>query len=296
MAIGDWLLVIVLGIGWGSSFIFNAVLLAEVGPLAVAFLRMATGAMACWAFVLATGRVVPARPGLGWQVLVLGVLNYAIPFALYPLAQRHITSGVAGIVNAMTPVMVVVVSHLWPGGERASRAKSLGVGLGFAGIVALTAPVLRGGGGRSEAWAILIALAAPLCYALALNWLRRLRGIDPAVVAALALSAGAGAILPVMLGLEGVPRIVGAGGWAALAALGPVLTGLSFILFYRLIPRVGATNASTVTFVAPVSAVLLGRAMLGEPVGWPALAGMALILAGLLMIDGRILRLGRPAR
>ncbi|WP_116132388.1 DMT family transporter [Tropicimonas sp. IMCC34043] len=291
-----WILVAILGIGWGGSFIFNAMLLAEVGPLSVAFLRMALGAVTCWVYVLAKGRRVPWGWRLLGSVLVLGVLNYAIPFAIYPLAQRHITSGVAGIVNAMTPIMVVIVSHFWPGGEKASRTKSLGIGFGFAGIVILMAPGLRGGAGRTELWAILAALLAPLCYGVALNWLRRLKGIDAAVIAALALSAGALAIAPAMLAIEGVPQLTRPESWMALAMIGPVLTGLFFIVFYWLVPLVGATNASTVTFIAPVSAVVLGRAMLGEAVRIEQLAGMVLIFVGLLAIDGRIWRLIRRRR
>ncbi|NDR57344.1 DMT family transporter [Aliiruegeria sabulilitoris] len=289
MAPKDWLWVLLLGFGWGASFIFNAVLLREIGPLSVSFLRIALGAVTCWAWVFATGKKVPWKPVLAGQILILGVSNYAIPFAIYPVAQQFVTSGVAGIVNAMMPIMVVIVSHFWPGGERATLLRSFGILFGFAGIVVLTLPALASGAG-SQAWAILFMLLAPICYAVAMNFLRRFRGIEPAVIAAMALTAGALAIAPVMLAVEGLPVIVTPEGWASLLGIGVALTGLSFIAMYALVGRVGATNASTVTFIAPVSAVLLGRLLLGDPVEPAHLFGMGLIFCGLLVIDGRLFR------
>lgn len=289
MALKDWIWVLALGIGWGTSFIFNALLLQEIGPLSVSFLRIALGAVTCWSWVLASGRRVDWKPILAGQMLFLGIANYAIPFAIYPMAQQFVTSGVAGIVNAMMPIMVVIVSHFWPGGERATLGKSLGILFGFAGIVVLTLPAL-GSGAESEVWAILFMLLAPVCYAVAMNYLRRFAGMDPAVIAAMALTAGALAIAPAALAAEGAPVIATVEGWVSLVGIGVVLTGLSFIAMYGLVSRVGATNASTVTFVAPVSAVLLGHLLLGDAVEAAHLAGMALIFCGLLVIDGRLLR------
>lgn len=289
MTFKDWVWIVALGIGWGAAFMFNAILLREVGPLSVSFLRIALGAATCWVWVLATGKAVPRAPVILWQVLVLGIFNYAIPFAVYPIAQQYISSAVAGIVNATMPIAVVIVSHYWPGGERANPVKSLGILFGFTGIVVLTLPALRGGQ-PGEAWAILFTLIAPLCYAVAMNYLRRLKGYDPAVVAAMALTGGAVAIGPAMLAAEGVPTIATPEGWLSLAFLGIALTGVAFIAMYALVPRVGATNASVVTFVAPVSAVLLGHLVLGDAILGAHLVGMGAIFCGLLVLDGRLWR------
>ena len=287
MTFRDWTILVALGIGWGASFFFNEILLREIGPLSVSMARIVLGACACWAYVLVTGRAVPPLRPVAGGLLVLGAVQYAAPFAIYPIAQAHITSGVAAIVNAMMPIMVVLVSHVWPGGERATGRKSLGVLCGFAGIVILTLPALRGGGDNAL-WAVLFTMLAPLCYGIALNYIRRFEGIDPATLAALALSAASVVIAPVALSQEGVPMPTRLESWAALAVIGPVLTGVSFIVMYNILPRVGATNASTVTFIAPVSAVLLGALVLGEAVRPEHLGGMAAIFAGLLMIDGRL--------
>lgn len=292
MSLRYWVLIFALGMGWGASFYFNAVLLREVGPLTVSMGRVALGAVGCWAYVLATGRSFAMPAIVLRQMLVLGIVQFAVPFAIYPVSQEYITSGVAGIVNAMTPIMVVILSHLWPGGERATKAKSVGVLFGFSGIVILAFPALKSGGG-SELWAVLGALLAPVSYAIALNYVRRLGGIEHSVLAAFSLTGATLFMVPLALAVEGRPVIAHAETWASFAVVGFLLTSASFIVMYWLLPRVGATNISTVTFIAPVSAVLLGAYLLGETILLPHLLGMAAIFCGLLMIDGRILRQGR---
>lgn len=289
MPLGYWGLIVLLGIGWGSSFLFNEILLRELGPLTVSLGRVGFGALGCWLWIAATGRKARLPVAVILGLFVLGVVFFALPFALYPLSQRHIGSGVAGIINAMTPVMVVIVSQLWPGGERATWAKSLGVAAGFAGIAVLALPVLRAGV-SAEFRAILIALCAPVCYGVATNLARRFREIDSTLVAAWSLTGAALAIAPVALGAEGLPVITRAETWASLAIIGFVLTSAAFIALYWLLPRVGATTTSTVTFIAPVSAVLLGVFVLGEAILSVHLAGMALIFSGLVLIDGRLVR------
>ena len=290
MALRDWLLIAVIGIGWGSSFLFNEILLQDMGPLSISAGRILFGALACWVYVIATGRMTRVDAVLLGNLLVLGVVMYAAPFSLFPTAQAHITSGVAGMVNAMTPIMVVIVSHLWPGGERATVLKTLGVGCGFVGIVLLAWPAIGHG---SELWAILTAWSATLCYALALNWSRRVARLHSSVQAAMGLSLGFLVIGPVALWLEGVPHVVGIGHWAALIFMGSVLTGVSFLIMWSMIPRIGATNASTVTFIAPVSAVVLGSVVLGEQILPAHLLGGLTIFLGVLLVDGRLFRRGK---
>lgn len=289
MSVRYWSVILLLGLGWGSSFYFNAILLREVGPLTVSMGRVALGAIGCWVYVFATGRSIAMPAIVLGQILVLGVLQFALPFAIYPVSQGYISSGAAGIVNAMTPITVVIVSHFWPGGERATHAKSLGVLFGFSGIVILAYPALKSGGG-SELWAIFGAVLAPVSYAVALNYVRRLKGIDHSTLVAYALTGATVFITPLALLTEGIPVITHAETWAAFAVVGFLLTSASFIVVYWLLARVGATNASTVTFIAPLSAVLLGIFLLGESVLPAHLLGMGAIFCGLLMIDGRVLK------
>lgn len=290
MSLRDWFWIGILGFAWGASFFFNEILLREVGPVWVSALRVGTGALACWLFLLVTGRRF-SLPGkaLG-QIAVLGLAMFALPFVIYPIGQGYITSGAAGIINAMTPIMVVILSHFWPGGEKATALKSIGVLFGFAGIVFLAAPALGEG---SRLFGILFTVLAPVCYAFALNWVRRLSAIDQTVMLTWGLTFATLFTAPVALLAEGLPTsFSGAAIWATLA-IGPVLTCAAFIMFYWLLPRVGATNISTLTFIAPVSALILAAFVLGEEMKASYFFGMAAIFVGLLLIDGRVVRVLR---
>ncbi len=289
MTLRHWLLIFLLGMGWGSSFYFNEILLRELGPLTVGLGRVGTGALGCWIWVLLSRKSwrIP-RAGLAW-LAVFGMFQYAIPLSIYPFTQQFITSSAAGIVNAMTPIMVVLVSHVWPEGERATFAKSIGVAFGFAGIVVMTIPSFQGQG-ASNPWALIATMSAPLCYGISLNLLRKLSGLDRTVLTAWSLTLGAMMLVPVALLSDGVPHITLAETWFALGFIGFVLTSAAFILMFWLIPIVGGTTASTITFIAPVSSVFLGVLLLGEVIGPYHIAGMTLIFGGMLFIDGRIVR------
>lgn len=292
MSLRNWFWIVFLGFAWGASFFFNEILLREVGPVSVAALRVGSGALACWGFLLATGRSPRlSAPVLG-QIAVLGLTMFALPFVIYPIGQTHITSGAAGIINAMTPIMVVILSHFWPGGEKATVLKSLGVVCGFAGIVILALPALGEG---SRLFGILFTVLAPVCYAFALNWVRRLAGIDQRVMLTWGLTFATLFAAPVALIVEGLPASFSGQAWAAMMAIGPVLTAAAFIMFYWLLPQVGATNISTLTFIAPVSALILAAFVLGEEMLPSYFIGMAAIFAGLLLIDGRVVRALRGA-
>ncbi|WP_196258510.1 DMT family transporter [Pelagibacterium limicola] len=289
MATRDWFWIVLLGAIWGSSFVFNAVLIRELGPLWVSGLRVGIAALGCWAVMAVLRKPVPRDPKLWLQLGLLGVLSYAIPFSLFPLAQAHVASGVAAIVNALTPIMTVIVSHFWAGGERATRTKSLGVLAGFLGVAILSSPALAAGG-NSQLWAIGACLLATLCYATSLNITRSFRHIEPTAFAAIALTGAAMASIPVAFLAEGAPIITRLETLGAALGLGLIATTLTFQIMYRILPRVGATNFSATTFVAPVSTIILGLMFLGETVQPIHILGMAAIFAGLLLIDGRLPR------
>ncbi|TPE52676.1 DMT family transporter [Amaricoccus solimangrovi] len=288
MAMRYWLILVAIGAAFGVSFAFNHVLLAHYGPLTVSALRVGIGAAGCWTWVLATGRSAALPPITVAGIALFGVFQFAAPFAVLPLAQQHITSATAGIANAMTPAAVVMISHLWPGGERATLGRLAGVAFGIAGIAILAT---RGGAEtHSDPRFVLLALGAPACYAIALNLVRRFRGLDPVVLTAWALTGGGLAIAPLALAADGLPAAPGASTLAALLAVGIGLTSVAFIAMYAILPRVGATNLSLVTFVAPISATCVGALAFGEVIGGGHLIGMGLILAGLVTIDGRLPR------
>jgi drug/metabolite transporter (DMT)-like permease len=295
VAVRDWFWVILLGAIWGGSFLFNAILIREIGPLWVSATRVGIGALGCWAIFVAMRKPLPREPMVYAQLLLLGILGYAIPFALFPLSQQHLASGVAAIVNALTPITTVIVSHYWPGGERATWLKSLGVVAGFGGAAILAVPALASGG-TSQLWAIGACLLATFCYATSLNYTRRFARMEPTTIATLALTGAALTALPVAFLFEGVPVMVRVESWGAALGIGLIATTFAFQVMYRILPRIGATNFTTVTFIAPVSAIVLGMTLLGETILPSHYLGMAAIFLGLLLIDGRIVRRWRSAR
>ena len=288
MALKYWAIIFVLGIGWGMSFMFNAILLRELGPLSVSMGRVGFGAVGCWIYVIGARKKVPSDIRRWVALFGFGVLSYAAPFAFYALGQQDIASGVAGIVNAMTPALAVVAAHFWPGGERATLMKSLGVLCGFVGIVVLSLPLLQENR-TSEMWAVLITLCAPVCYAISVNVARQFKDMEPVVLVAIALTGATIAIAPLAIWTEGLPIVTRAETWGALFIIGFVLTSAAFILFYCVLPKVGPTNITMPTLIAPISALVMGSWILKEPLMPEHLIGMAAILFGLLLIDGRIL-------
>lgn len=293
MSTRDWFWVVLLGTIWGTSFLFNDLLVAEVGPLWVSAGRVGIGALGSWAFFLAAGKRLPTEPYVYVLFLVIGVFGYALPFALFPLAQQHMSSGAAAIINAMTPIATVIVSHYWRGGEKATWNKSLGVVAGFSGIAILAAPGIEAGG-AAQAWAVFAALGATFCYAVTLNLARSLAKIDPSTIAAAALTGATLAAVPLAWFAYGTPHITQLSSWFALVGSGLVATAFAFQIMYRLLPRIGATNFSVVTFIAPVSAIILGITILGETIHPTDVAGMLGIFIGLILIDGRLYRRLRP--
>ena len=295
MPLRYWLLIILLGAVWGCSFLFNAVLIREISPLWVSAGRVAIGAAICWVYFLAMRKRLPSGRSVYVQLLVLGILNYAIPFALFPYAEMTVASSIVGVINGLTPMSTVIVSQFWPGGEKATWNKTAGVAIGFAGAVILASPSF-GAGASAQILGLLAAIAATLCYAVTLNYARRFKEVDSAVVATCSLTGAALVSVPVALLFAGVPVITRVETWGALIGIGAFSTSFSFLLVYWLLPRVGATNVSLNTFITPISAILLGVLVLHERFEPAHLAGMLVIFVGLIFMDGRLVRRLRSPR
>lgn len=304
MPIRYWALIILLGAVWGCSFLFNAVLIREISPLWVSAGRVTIGATICWLVFLAMRRPLPRDLSLYPQLLVLGILNYAIPFALFPFAEQTVASSIVGVINGLTPMTTVIVSQLWPGGEKATWNKVAGVVLGFVGAVILASPSL-GAGASAQVIGILAALGATFCYALTLNYARRFKGIDATVTASASLTGAALVSIPIALlwpmigGVFGgafpgfaidIPHITRLETWGALFGIGVFSTSFSFLLVYWLLPRVGATNISLNTFITPISAILLGVLVLHERFEPAHIAGIVVIFLALVFMDGRLVK------
>jgi drug/metabolite transporter (DMT)-like permease len=294
MPLRYWALIILLGAVWGCSFFFNAILIREISPLWVAAGRVTIGAVICWLFFLGTRRPLPRDLGLYPRFLLLGILNYAIPFALFPFAEQTVASGLVGVINGLTPMTTVLVSQVWRGGEKATWNKIAGVLLGFAGAVILASPSL-GAGASAQIVGILAAIGATLCYAVTLNYARRFKDIDSTVTASASLTGAAIVSVPAALLFSGVPVITQVETWGALFGIGVFSTSFSFLLVYWLLPRVGATNISLNTFITPISAILLGVIVLHERFALAHIIGIFVIFLALVFMDGRLVRWMRRA-
>jgi drug/metabolite transporter (DMT)-like permease len=293
MPLRYWALIILLGAVWGCSFLFNAILIREISPLWVSAGRVTIGAIICWLFFLGTRKPLPRDWSLYPQFLVLGILNYAIPFALFPYAEITVASSIVGVINGMTPMTTVIISQFWPGGEKATWNKSIGVIIGLLGAVILASPSL-GEGASAQIVGLLAALGATICYALTLNYARRFKNVDSTVTASASLTAAALVSVPIALLFSGIPVITRIETWGALFGIGVFSTSFSFLLVYWLLPKVGATNLSLNTFITPISAIILGVVVLHEGFLPVHIAGIAVIFLGLVFIDGRLVRRWMP--
>jgi drug/metabolite transporter (DMT)-like permease len=236
----DWIFIVILGIGWGSTFFFNEILLREFGPFTVGFIRFSTAAVTCWIYLAVTGQSGLVAPGWLPAFVVMGFLMFALPMTVFPLGQRYVDSSIAGIINALTPVLTVVISHLWVGGERATPLKSLGVLAGFVGIVLITIPAL-GSGENTRIYGTLIILLAPLGYACGMNWVRRFKGIGMSVITTWALTMATFLSLPMVVLFEGTPGPISGSSWVSILVLGPILTAMGFLAAFNIMHRAGAT-------------------------------------------------------
>ncbi|CAH0218071.1 DMT family transporter [Roseomonas sp. CECT 9278] len=291
-----WSLLVALSVLWGGSFFFVGVAVAELPPLTLVALRVGLAAAMLWA-ALPLVSVPPPRGLRAWRAIaVMGLLNNAIPFSLIVWSQQSLSSGLAAILNATTPLWGVLVAHALTAEEKATPARLAGVLLGFAGVAAMMGPDILGGA-LAAAAATAAMLAATLSYAFAGVWGRRFRalGVAPMQAAVGQVSASALMILPLALLVDRPWGLAMPSGTAVASVLGlaALSTALAYVIYFRILALAGTVNLLLVTFLVPVSAILLGVLLLGEALLARHLVGMALIGAGLAAIDGRVLRLVR---
>jgi drug/metabolite transporter (DMT)-like permease len=289
----EWTLLLLLAVLWGGSFFFGKVALAQLPPFTVVFGRVCLAAVALQLLVVATGNRMPTSPRKWVAFFVMGGLNNLIPFSLIFWGQTRIASGLASILNSTTPLFTVVLAHLLTRDEKLTANRAVGVLFGIVGVAVMIGPDALGGLG-GDVYAQLAVLGAALSYAFAGIYGRRFRDAPPLVTASGQLTASTILMLPVLLvDQPWTLALPGAQTWAALAGLALLSTALGYVLYFRILAVAGATNLLLVTFLIPVSALVLGMSVLGERFAGRHFAGMALIALGLAAIDGRPFRLAR---
>ncbi|MCW3845699.1 DMT family transporter [Sphingomonas sp. LB-2] len=293
MNLADWATLVALATLWGGSFFFIAIALRGFSPLTLVFARTAIGAVLLWGVAAALGKAMPRDLATWRSLLVQALLNNVVPLTLFSWGQTQISGGLAAILNATTPVWGVLIAHVVIAGERLTVARVAALLLGFTGVaITIGGDAVRGLG--ANVLPQLACLIGAACYSFASVLGRNFseRGVDPIVTAAGSLAMAALVTLPAMLfidrpwGLPAPPLTA----WGAVAALGVLSSALGFLLYYRLLANAGPTNVMLVTFLIPITPILLGWLVLGEHLAPQHFLGLAVIALGLVAVDGRLPR------
>jgi drug/metabolite transporter (DMT)-like permease len=296
MGTREWILLVVLSLLWGGSFFFGKVAVAQWPPLVVVLSRVSMAAATLYVVLRLHGLDMKVGRRMWLAFFTMGLLNNLIPFSLIFWGQTQIESGLSAILNATTPVFGVIVAHLFGTNEKVTPLKLGGVLAGLVGVAILMGPDALGGLGGALL-PQLACLGAALSYGFAGLYGRRFRELPPLVTATGQLTATTVMSLPLVLLVNPpwtlpMPSLsVG----AALVGLALASTALAYVIFFEIMRKAGGSNAMLVTFLVPVSAILLGVGILGEALLPRHLLGMAAIFAGLALIDGRLFRRRAPA-
>ena len=274
---------------WGASFLFMRLGTLEFGPLPTAGLRVAIASLALLPVMLSRGLWPQLRQH--WKpVMICGLINSAIPFALFSFALLSISTGLSSILNATVPLFGALVAWLWLG-DKPGASRTVGLVIGFIGVALLAsgkASFKPDASGAVTAWGILACLLATISYAVAASFTRRyLSGLNSLMVATGSqIGAALGLALPTLLMWPVQAPSLKA--WGALLALGILCTAVAYVLYFRLIERLGPARAITVTFTIPVFAVFYGVTLLGETVTtWMLFCGV-IVLCGTALATGLV--------
>jgi drug/metabolite transporter (DMT)-like permease len=279
----DWLLLALLGIVWGGSYFFAKIAVEDIGPLTVVFGRVALAAIILTSVMRLRGIGFPTGRAAWEPFFVMGAINSAVPYTLIFWGETRISSGLAAILTA-------IVAHFATADERITPGKLAGIFLGIAGVAVILGDDLGDLGGSLVAK--LAVVAAAISYAFSGVYGRRLKGTAPVVLAWGQMCAASVLLLPLVVFVD---RPWATASWhldavLSVIALAVFSTALAYMLFFRLLANIGATNTSLVTFLIPISSLLLGFVFLDETFGAVQILGMVLIAAGMATIDGRLLQ------
>jgi drug/metabolite transporter (DMT)-like permease len=290
MGVREWLLLLLLSVLWGGSFFFFKVLVAELPTLTIVFTRVLLAGVVLHLVMLARREAMPSGAGLWRTFFVLGFLNNVLPFALLVWAETKISSGLASILNATTPVFSVLAAHFFTTHEKLNWSKGVGVSFGLLGVLVLIGPSILVNAGGDQLLPEIACVLTAVVYSLAGMYGRRFRAMPSLTVATGQLTASTVMIAPLALLVDRPWHLPNpsAHAWLALFGLAVFSTALAYIIYFRILAAAGATNVMLVTLLVPVSAILLGVLFLNETFGAQALAGMLLIGVGLAAIDGRL--------
>jgi drug/metabolite transporter (DMT)-like permease len=273
---------------WGSSFLWIKLALRGLSPVEVTLARLVLGAGVLFVVVAVRRQALPRGSAVWMHIVVAALFANAAPYLLFALGEQHVASSTAGVLNATTPLWTVLVALTVRHQKSVSLRQGSGLILGFGGALLIFAP-WQSVSGFASAGAI-ACLAAAASYGISYVYMDRYlarRGINPVTLSACQLLAAA-VLLAIALGVAGVPAPrLDATVVVSIVILGLLGTGVAYVLNYQIITSEGATVASTVTYLLPVVAIVLGVGVLGEQITLLIIAGIALILMGVALTRQR---------
>jgi drug/metabolite transporter (DMT)-like permease len=287
----EWAMLGLLSLVWGGSFFFYKVLSHALPPLTVVLGRVGIAALALNLWLMVRRDPLRASPRLWGELVALGAINNALPFFCFAWSEIRIASGLAAVLNATTPVFAVLVGAALKIGAPLTPTRLAAVGFGFLGVVVLIGPaVFKGGGAVASELACLLAAVS---YAFGGYYGRRFGHLGALKVATGQTTGAALVMLPLAAMFDRFWNLPAPGlaAWGALLGIALISTAFAYVLYFQLLQRVDPTDLMLVTFLVPISALLLGLLFLGEAIKPAAFGGMAMIGLSLAAIDGRL-----PAR
>ncbi|WP_430470524.1 DMT family transporter [Thalassospira lucentensis] len=290
----SWLMLIVLSILWGGSFFFTEIALVDLPPFTLVLCRVAIASLILWWAVLLRNVSIPRDPTFWGAIAVMGALNNLVPFSLIVWGQTHIASGLAAILNGTTPLFTIIIAHIATDTEKLNLRKAAGVLIGFVGVlVVIGMPEAKTSVATTDLLSTLApcaVLLAAISYGCAGVYGRRFSSTSPILTAAGMTSASSLMLIPLAAVVDTPWHLPVPSPTTIMAVLGiaALSTALAYILYFAILKRAGASNLLLVTFLIPVSAILLGVGFLGETLLVQHIVGMGVIGVGLAVIDGRI--------
>jgi drug/metabolite transporter (DMT)-like permease len=283
-----WILLLLLALLWAPSFIFIRIGLNEFPPLTMATLRLGLASIILYVTLRIGGGTLPKSWDTWKKMLTMGFLACALPYAMFATGELHAPSAMAAILNGTTPIFTAIFAHIFIAEERLTPRKLLGAAIAFSGILLIFLPGLLGNSGASGSlFGLAEFLVAAISYGASLVYGRKnLRGLPPMVGPTTQLMGAAAMLLPVALVTERIPNHM-----PALPSIGAVLflavfgTAIAYVLYYKILVRTSATFLSLVTYLLPPSGAFLSVMVLDEELGWNAIAGCALVIAGIFAIN-----------
>jgi drug/metabolite transporter (DMT)-like permease len=284
----EWLIFLALGFMWGSSYLFIKLAVDSFGVFTLVALRLLIGAAFLWVVLRLTRTPLPGERRAYGHLLVMSVINIAIPFFLITWAEQSVDSALAAILNSTVPLFVIVIAPLFLHDEPIRLNGVLGLAIGFIGVVLIVSPGLAEAAGTVPGQ--LALLGSSFSYAVGNVYARRnVRGLPPLIPAVFQVTFALLIVGTLALVLERPWETArpDAEAWFSVVWLGILGSGMAYLAYFRLLSRWGATRTSLVAYLLPVFGIVLGYLVLREPVNVTLIAGTALVIGGVALVNGR---------